>query len=612
MSYFKVSILSKAISLTYLNESNLNVRRGSIVSVPLGSNNKIVSGIVLGESTYTPSITYKKIESINFILKDSIRKTIDLISKHNLINEEEAYYNFLPSPSKNKDLNKFNYQCHQYPAENIGDINISDSPHKILCWGTVDRRAVLYLKYINNSNKLILIITPSSKDSENLAIKLKSIGLNKDIYITDNKNSSSIIDIASSNSVIISSDQSSSLLNVDFGLIIIEDESSSSYKRIINSKKSKAIINTKDIAIIRSTIDQTNIILGSYSPSVHTMHIASKYINLMSDNLDKQDICITTNSIFSDHMKYKIQDCIDNNMSVFILFNKKFHGIIVTCIHCGDKNKCKCGGSLLIYNDSIKQLLICNKCSKKYEISFQCKGCGSTSISKSIFNNRNLISWIKSNIENAHIEVSNSLVEKNYDKGKFNIIIGTSKSINLAKDPRTGLSILIYPDQGMSEEVSKINMLAPDVSYSLIGEFVSRSMENNSSLYICSSNEKNMSDIIKNNTFSPEMFYNSDEVQFRESVNFPPFGKIINIKFYSSPKNTEDTLLKVVNEINNFIKEKSKSSLLKININKNEIDILLSSHYSETFHTMEFISEIKRRYSLCTFCNSNTQSVIIE
>ncbi len=175
----------------------------------------------------------------------------------------------------------------------------------------------------------------------------------------------------------------------DIGLIIIDEEDSSTYKEE-NPNLIPYVV--KDVAAYRANYYGAKVILGSATPLVETMakvkngdynmfRLEKRYHEAelpQVEIVDKKDFNNFTyqSTIFSIRLIQEIKDRIAKNESVILLINNRGYGRNLYCRECGHSFKCtRCGNTLVYHKED--NTLRCHHCDFKMKKPDKCPKCGS-------------------------------------------------------------------------------------------------------------------------------------------------------------------------------------------------------------------------------------------
>lgn len=280
----------------------------------------------------------------------------------------------------------------------------------------------------------------------------------------------------------------------DLGLIIIDEEHSSSYKR-----DDMPCFNAIHIAELRSKIEGCKVILSSFTPRVVDRMKAERGIYKLlglNDNVDKEkrrDIIIVdmndsknlnpnVSSFISIPLQKEIQKRLDKRQQGMLLLNRRGYSPIYVCRECQKSVNCPNCGIPLSYHKR-DDTLRCHHCGYKIPASSYSCSCSSTSFAPLGYGTEKAYEEIKELFPDAKICRVDSDIKYgirqdllyDFSKGDFDILIGTNiiskgmdfKGVTLACaiDPDTSLSFPTY--------------MADEETFDLLSQFISRAGKGN-------------------------------------------------------------------------------------------------------------------------------------
>lgn len=326
----------------------------------------------------------------------------------------------------------------------------------------------------------------------------------------------------------------------NLGIIIIDEENDVSYKQ-----EEQAIYNARDMAIVKSKINKSHILLVSATPSIETYYnYNEKKYNLVS--LDKRfgkaknpkinliDMKYQNGKLFSRNTLKIIEKKLKEKKQVLVLINRRGYAPITLCSKCGAKDSCKYCDINLVHHKRTN-VMVCHHCGYSKILNSYCNSCkrknsmislgyGIEKVTEEIkhfFKNCNLVSLSSDTI--GHKDFSDTL--KEIEDGKIEIIIGTqiiSKGFNFLK--LDSVFILDFDMWFYNADIrtnEKIFQLTQQVS----GR-TSRADETGEVYIQTYDTDSYLLKILKSN--NKEDFYKK-ELTFRKQAKLPPYKKLVAI-----------------------------------------------------------------------------------
>ncbi len=416
--------------LFYKTKYIKNIEIGSRVLVPL-KKRKIIGIITkIYNKKKIKNIKFKKIIKIidkKFLLNKYIYKLIYFTSKYYHYSIKKLIFKLIPR-NKKLTISKFIKQQKKTKKKNKKSKILLLTKYK----KSIKIKFIIKIikKYINN-NLQILILTPNIKILHKIYNILYKI-YNKINIIHSKINKKIIINIweqTKKNKIYIIIGTRSAVFTPfnNLGLIIIFEE----HNKLYNEYKT-CTYNAKNLSIIRSKIEKSNIILESNNPSIKTLYyIKKKIYKVIKIKKQKKFKLKNKINIFNKKNKIniinKIIKNIKNKKKILIITNKIFNKYKIKCNNCKiNKIKCKyCNNKLNILNKYKNKCIYCKRFNITKKICYKCNN--SLKIKKNkfykyvkknfsnIFNKNNNIKFKK------FIKISNNL--NNYNKNIKIIII---------------------------------------------------------------------------------------------------------------------------------------------------------------------------------------------
>ena len=172
----------------------------------------------------------------------------------------------------------------------------------------------------------------------------------------------------------------------NLGLIIIDEEHVESYKQ-----DNAPYYHAREVALMRSNMNNAKVILGSATPSLETKARAIKgvYHSLtLPKRINEQELpethiinlCDKRNIdresyIFSLQLRKAIQETLDKGEQVILLLNRRGFSTNITCRNCGYTFECENCGIALTYHRT-DNMLKCHHCEHVEEFPTICPKCG--------------------------------------------------------------------------------------------------------------------------------------------------------------------------------------------------------------------------------------------
>ena len=326
----------------------------------------------------------------------------------------------------------------------------------------------------------------------------------------------------------------------NLGAIVIDEENDTSYKQEENP-----IYNARDMAVVKSKIDSSNIFLVSATPSLETYHnyknkkydyykLKNRFGTAKDPKVFLIDMKLDKNKLISKQTYKILKEKLDKGKQVLILINRRGYAPITICSKCGFKERCKNCDINLVYHKN-KNGLVCHHCGAYQIPNNVCSNCniadkkislgfGIEKVTEEIskkFDNVSIISLSSDSINDKKFVD----VLKDIENSKIKIIVGTqiiSKGFNFLN--LNSIFILDFDLWFYNTDIrtnEKIFQLTQQVSgrtsrNSETGEVFIQTYDTNNYL---------LKYIVANNR---NKFY-EDELLKRKKILLPPYCKLIAI-----------------------------------------------------------------------------------
>ena len=330
----------------------------------------------------------------------------------------------------------------------------------------------------------------------------------------------------------------------NLGIIIIDEEDSSSYKQDNNPR-----YHVRDMAIYRGKYNNIPVVLGSATPTLESKARADKgvYKLLKLSNrvgnaklpiihvIDMEGEMKKRNLIFSDFLQNKIREKLSRKEQVILLLNRRGFSTFITCSNCGYTYKCPSCDITLTFHKSTNNL-ICHYCGYQKKKDEVCPECHEASLNYYGLGTEKLEEKIKEMYPDARVvrmdqdttrnKGSHEKIIGEFKEYKYDILLGTqmiSKGLDFPKVTLVGVinadASLNIPDYRSSE-----------VTYSLLSQVAGRAgrSEMPGEVIIQTFNPDNyVIECVKSNNY--DKFY-LQEMNFRKKLRYPPYYYLVGIK----------------------------------------------------------------------------------
>ncbi|MGB3367622.1 MAG: primosomal protein N' [Acidaminobacteraceae bacterium] len=334
----------------------------------------------------------------------------------------------------------------------------------------------------------------------------------------------------------------------NLGLIILDEEHESSYKSDTSPK-----YNTIDIARYLGYLHNTQIVLGSATPSVesnyysktglyHLHKLQNRHNNAKLPKVNivdmREELLDGNKSIFSFKLKEAINERLSRGEQTILLLNRKGYSTFISCRECGFTLKCPdCDISLTYFKGANKAK--CSYCNYEVSVTKECPSCQSKYYKYFGVGTEKLEELVIEEFKEAKVARIDSTISK--ERGKLeeiirrvedkeiDILIGTqivAKGLDFSDVTLVGVinadSSLNFPDFQAGERTFQIltQVAGRAGRGELAGEVVIQTYDpDNYVIGYTQAHDYNG--------------YFKSEMKLRETFKYPPFYKICNMLFVS-------------------------------------------------------------------------------
>ena len=325
----------------------------------------------------------------------------------------------------------------------------------------------------------------------------------------------------------------------DLGYIILDEEHENTYKQDSNPR-----YNAKQVAIMRGLYENAKVILGSATPSIETYYYAqndmlklvelkNRYNDAKMPSIELIDMKEEEDLYFSKKLLDEIRGALLRKEQILLLLNRKGYSTYIQCADCGHVEECPHCSIKYSYYAS-QGVLKCNYCGKVIKYTGHCSKCGSKNLVHSGKGVERVEEEIKKyfdvNIIRVDSEVSKDRdffdkVYYDFLNKKYDIMIGTqliSKGLHFPDVTLVGVinadTILNFPDFRAGEKTFQLMLQ--------VAGRAGREEKQGKVLIQTYQPESVIFQKIAANNY--EEFYKY-EIENRDLLEYPPFGKVINI-----------------------------------------------------------------------------------
>lgn len=357
----------------------------------------------------------------------------------------------------------------------------------------------------------------------------------------------------------------------NIGIIIIDEEHSTSYKQESNPK-----YNAIDVAIERSKYHDAKVILGSATPSLETYARAKKGVYKLLElsrrvnnrPLPKVEIVDMNKekdktSYFSEKLKKAITERIEKQEQIILLLNRRGYASFVTCSNCGYVEKCPNCDITLTYHKS-SNTLRCHYCgygNKRIDVCPECGekaikelGVGTEKVEEEI-NNLFNCRTIRMDFDTTSRKGSHEKIIESFKNHEYDILLGTQMIAKGLDFENVTLVGVINSDTSLMIP----NFRSSEYTFQLLSQVSGRSGRGNKegSVIIQSHNPEHYAIALsKNHDYI--VFFNQ-EMKIRRELSYSPYYYMASVKVISKEY---DKAKEESNKVGSFLKNKLTNSII--------------------------------------------------
>lgn len=341
----------------------------------------------------------------------------------------------------------------------------------------------------------------------------------------------------------------------NLGLIIVDEEHEGSFKQFDPAPRYHA----RDAAIVLANMHESNILLGSATPSIESYHNAKtnkygfasidrRYGNVLMPEIELVDIKEQTRKKrmkghFSERLLEEITETLDVGEQVILFQNRRGYAPIVECTTCGHSPQCPNCDVSLTYHQYKKQLR-CHYCSHHMALQENCQACGSQTLDTKGFGTEQVEQELHTLFPDAKVgrmDLDTTRGKHGYERiitafeqQELDILVGTqmlTKGLDFRNVNLVGImnadSLLNFPDYRAHER-----------SFQLLTQVAGRAGRTKKRGKVIIQSYNPYHQILKQVSTHDydEMF--KEQLYDREQFKYPPTNRIIKITFKHKDYNT--------------------------------------------------------------------------
>lgn len=401
------------------------------------------------------------------------------------------------------------------------------------------------------------------------------------------------------------------------GIIIIDEEHDSSYISSMDPK-----YHTTEIAEKRAKFHSCNLILASATPSITSMDKAIKgklklikLENRINRNMPeielvdmKKELRASNYSMISRKLYKEIEENISNNQQTILFLNKVGHDSFTFCRSCGYVVKCEACDVAMTYHKNIDRL-VCHYCGRTKKQPRICPICHSKKIKEFGAGTEKLEEEIIKMFPKARVMRMDSMTatkkesyHQMYEGMKNNtidILLGTQMIAKGLDFKNVSLVGIISADLSLNVGDFKAN----ETTFQLLTQVSGRAGRDKLKGRVVIQSYRPENFVIQAAKANNYGAFFEQELQIRESFNYPPFKNLLTIKIINENRaNTIDTSKQFYSDLASEIVNKdieiigpNPCKISRIN-NKFRYNILIKVGDNDLEHVLAEVNKLRLKY----------------
>ena len=328
------------------------------------------------------------------------------------------------------------------------------------------------------------------------------------------------------------------------GLIIVDEEHENSYKQTQKSP----YYNSRDIAVYLSKIHGCSVLLGSATPSLESFYNAKigKYslVNLRRrfGGFDPPKIQFldhsSTKKLFSDKVISEIKLRIEKKEQVIIFRNRRGYSTFLQCTACSEVENCpNCDISLTYHLNT--NTLKCHYCGHNEPEKKNCSSCGLPSLNRRGVGTQLIENEIEKkfpNVKVARLDYDTTRTKKSFksiirgfEEKEFDILVGTQMVTKGLDFSNVSLVCVIESDFLLNYPDFRAN----EKYFQMIRQVSGRAGRSKSQGTVLIQTKNVNHSLNRKLQLDDDINYYDRELEQRKEFSYPPYVKLIKIKFRS-------------------------------------------------------------------------------
>lgn len=330
----------------------------------------------------------------------------------------------------------------------------------------------------------------------------------------------------------------------DLGLIIVDEEHDASYKQ-----EEQSLYHARDMAILRASLTQIPIVLASATPSLESfantqlgkstlLTLKERHGSATLPKVHLIDRRVHPKGVISAPLMHEIEKRMNRGEQSLLFLNRRGYAPLTLCQSCGFRFGCPgCSTSLVLHKKKSGMILLCHYCGHSHPLPKACPTCAEESLINYGPGIEKVVDELQAHFPNEMIAtLTSDMTFKAQREAWDNIygemsklIIGTQLLTKGHHLPKLTLVGVIDGDMGLMGS----DLRASERAFQLLQQVGGRAGREDLSgdVFIQTyQTEHPLFHYFKN--YDRDGFY-TYELEAREILNLPPYGKLAGIVFSS-------------------------------------------------------------------------------
>ncbi|HNR13279.1 MAG TPA: primosomal protein N' [Thermodesulfobacteriota bacterium] len=328
----------------------------------------------------------------------------------------------------------------------------------------------------------------------------------------------------------------------DLGIIVVDEEHDAAYKQ-----DSRVRYNARDLALVRGTMNQSVVVLGSATPMVETYYNAQtgklRYLMLSSrvDNRQLPQVEVVDmrteppGTMVSSALREAIRARLQAGQQTLLFLNRRGFARFVLCRQCSFTFRCAHCAVSLVYHQQERRLR-CHYCGYGQKLPAVCPDCGSSKLSVMGFGTERLETEMHklfpgirvARLDRDTVARRNALftILKRFRQGETDVLIGT-QMIALGHDlPKVTLVGIVAADASLNFPDFRAN----ERSFHLFTQVAGRSGRGEIPGQVIIQTYNPSCSSIQMAVKHDYHEFVKQELEQRLDLNYPPFARMVNVR----------------------------------------------------------------------------------